>query len=67
MAMILTRRFSQIWLQETYESKTLKTFLNIFGCIFKPFTKTWRFFLNFDQTLAIENLKKHLILAPFFI
>jgi uncharacterized protein involved in cysteine biosynthesis len=29
---------------------------------YKPLKKIWKFFLNFAQIMAIENLKKHLIL-----
>jgi hypothetical protein len=46
--------FSQIWLQDTYESKKekFKTSFNSFGLhiiILEPCTEIWIFFLNFGQ------------------
>jgi hypothetical protein len=43
-------------------------FLNIFFSVtyFKRFQEIWRFFFNFGRIVAIENLKKHLILALCF-
>jgi hypothetical protein len=35
----------------------------LFGYLLKPFTEIWRFFKKIDQNMAIENLKKKLILA----
>jgi hypothetical protein len=38
----------------------------IFGYSHEPcIEKAWRFLLNFDRVLAIENLKKHLIFSTF--
>jgi hypothetical protein len=34
-----------------------------FWLLLEPCIEIWRFFLNFGQILATENLRKHLILA----
>jgi hypothetical protein len=38
-------------------------FFYMVGYLLEPCIEIWRFFLNFFQILAIENLKKLLILA----
>jgi hypothetical protein len=53
-------RFSQIWLQAKYISKKLKQI----SIILATYLKIWRFFFDFGQIVAVENLKKrHLTLA----
>jgi hypothetical protein len=55
---------AKFWLQAKYESKNQKKPPSMFvGCLLEPCIKIWRFFLNFDPILTIENLKKHMILA----
>jgi hypothetical protein len=44
--------------------KTFKHLLVFLATYFKPCVKNWRFFLNLDHVLAIENLLKHLISYP---
>lgn len=38
-----------------------------FGYPLEPCIEIWQIFLNFGKNLAIENLKKHLILALYFL
>jgi hypothetical protein len=40
-----------------------KIVIYIFGYLLEPCIEIWKIFLNFDQIMATENLKKHLILA----
>jgi hypothetical protein len=37
--------------------------LYIFGYLLEPCIEIWQDFLSFDQIMATENLKQHLILA----
>jgi hypothetical protein len=46
-----------------YESRIFQISFNIFGYILESCKKIWQNFLIFFQLLAIENLKKNLILA----
>ncbi len=52
-----------MWLQAKYESRIFQTSFNIFGHILESCKKIWQNFPFFFQILAIENLKKNLILA----
>ncbi len=56
-------RFSQIWLQDKFESKFLKPTFYIFGYLFELCTQIRRFFLNFGPILATKNFNKPLILG----
>jgi hypothetical protein len=58
-------RFSQIWLQDKYESNFLKkSFLYFWLNSFNHVLEIWRFlFLKKFRIMVIENIKKHLILA----
>jgi hypothetical protein len=41
----------------------IKKYLYIFGYLLEPCIEIWQDFLSFDQIMATENLKQHLILA----
>jgi len=42
-----------------------KTLFNIFGYLLEACLEFWRFiFLNLDRIMAIESLKKHMVIAP---
>jgi len=56
-----TGRFSQIWLQAKYEKK--KTSFYIFGYLLELCIEIWRIFFEKIIIMAIEDLKKHKILA----
>jgi hypothetical protein len=47
-------------------NKIIKTSFYIFGYLLKPCVKIWIILLNFNQIMAIENFKKHFILAHLF-
>jgi len=62
VAIISIGRFSQIWLHTKYDSNFLKTSFYNLATYLKPYLEIWKNFLNFGRILAIENLKRHMIL-----
>jgi hypothetical protein len=63
---IIGRKISQIKLWAKYGIRKFETYFSyIWLPTWKPCKEIWRFFFQFGWILAIQNLKKHLILAVF--
>jgi hypothetical protein len=51
-------KFSQIWLQDKFESRILRTSLNSFGYVLELCIEIWENFLKFGRFMATEKSKK---------
>jgi len=58
-------KFSQIWLQDKFESRILRTSFNIFGYVLEPCIEIWENFLKFGRLMATEKSKKAFDFSTF--
>jgi hypothetical protein len=68
VAIIIGRRFSQIWLQAKNMISIIQKYIFIFGYPLEPgIEEIWRLFLDFGRFMAIDNFPQFLFILAVLI